>query len=244
MNDLKLSIILPSMRPKQIEDCLWSIMEYTFLPYEIILIVDEIKNFLPIINKINHNPAYLKNIIILKDTIKNGTVYPINLGLKYAQGEYIVTLSDDARVTPCWADEMYDYLQKQDQSIPLLGNFRVYDNKEEYGPIGYFGKIFSMFPFIKKTDIDKVGGYYLSDFNAHYADPDLGMRTWNCGGKVITCPYAWIYHTYNGDKLHKDNYNKYFKKDEETFTKKWGNNPICTTFSKIREEEPPLIWRT
>lgn len=241
MNNIKLSIILPSLKPKALEECLSSILEYTFLDYELILIIDDIKNF-SFLNKIKPQ-YYLKEIKILFDDKKIGTVYPIGLGLEKCEGEYIVSLSDDARLTPCWADEMYDYLKKQDQSIPILGNFRVYDNKGEYGPIGYFGKIFSMFPFIKKTDIDKIGGYYLPEYNAHYADPDIGMRTWAYNGKVITCPYSWIYHTYNGDQVHISNYNRYFKKDEEIFAKKWGNSPVCETFPRIRKEEPPLLWR-
>jgi len=243
MSNIKLSIILPSLRPEKLKELLWSIETYTFIKYELIFIIDSLQNF-SFLENITLEP-YLKNVTILFDDKKTGTVYPIGLGLEKSQGEYIVTLSDDCLVTPCWADEMYDFMKSQDQSIPLLGNFRVYDTKNEYGPIGYYGKIFSMFPFIKKTDIDKIGGYYLLDFNAHYADPDLGMRVWNMGGKVISCPHAWIFHIWNGDKLHQDNYNKYFKKDEEVFTNKWSNgNPIvCEHFPKVREDEPPFLWR-
>lgn len=242
MDQIKLSIILPSLKPKQLEECLYSILEYTFLPFELVFVIDDIENF-QFLKKLT--PEYfLKKVTILFDTKKIGTVYPINLGLEKCVGEYIVTLSDDARVTPCWADEMYDFLQKQDQSKPLLGNFRVYDKNGEYGPIGYLGNMFSMFPFIKRSDIDKVGGYYLSEYNAHYGDPDLGMRVWKANGQVITCPYAWIYHVSNWDMVHKSNYDRYFAKDEVIFAKKWANSqtPKCQQFNRKYTDQPPLLW--
>lgn len=210
-----LSIILPTLRQENAINCLNAIKANSYSNYEIIVVSR--RNLLYYLNCQNYS-----TINVLDNTCC-GTTYAIGLGLKHATGKYIVTLSDDCRVSPHWDDHMINFLDSFEPTDEiLLGNFRVYDSSGEMPAIGYYGRQFSMFPIIRRENIDALGCYFSQDFNAYYSDPDLGMRIHEVG-KIVTCKTAFIYHPYNPDELHLDNKRRYFKKDEEAFIKKWGH---------------------
>lgn len=193
---INLSIILPSLRLDNMSKCIASIWANTPLgTYEIITDTDS----------------------------REGPIFAINKCLPKTKGEYIVTLSDDARVLPKWYENMLSFMQENEKTFdgPLIGNFRIYNDSGELGDIGYYNHAFSCFPFIKRETIDKLGGYYSPEYHAYFSDPDLGMRCFAKGGKVITCPNAWIFHCGNSDPLYVSNHLKYMKEDETTFRKKW-----------------------
>lgn len=213
-----LSIIIPSLRPQKLLDCILNINLNTHLSYEIICVVDDFDRFdkIPLLFGFSGH-----TIKFIKDDKCIGTTYPIQLGLEQSSGTYIVALSDDALPQENWADNMYSFLDKQNNSIPLIGSFVVYDETGELGNIGYYGRSFSPFPFIRKDNIDKIGGYYETKYNAYFADPSTGIRCWEAGGKVLVCPEAKIYHKYNPDTLHLSNKDKYWEHDESIFKETW-----------------------
>jgi glycosyltransferase involved in cell wall biosynthesis len=207
---MKLSIILPSLRLENARKCINSIFCNSVLDFELIVIGTQ--------NVIGH--IFEANKLILDDKCI-GTTYAIQKGLEQSSGEYIVTLSDDALVCPYWDEHMINFLESFPKDKIVVGNFRVYDHTGEMPVLGYYNRPFSMFPIIRKIDIDKLGCYYSQEFNAFYSDPDLGIRIAEANGTIITCKTAFIYHLYNPDQLHLDNKSKYWEHDEEVFKNKW-----------------------
>lgn len=219
MNNIKLSIILPSLRENNLNKCLKCIYSNSFTNYEVIVV----GNFEPLFllggwwNQTN------LNIKFIDDDKCIGTTYAIQRGFEKATGEYIVTLSDDALVCPHWDDHMIAFLEKQPTNKIVLGNFRVYDHTGEMPKIGYYNRQFSMFPILKKSDIEKLGIYYSTEYNAFYSDPDLGMRVSEANGLIANCNTAIIYHIFNPDEGWLQRKENYMQRDEELFKSKWSH---------------------
>ena len=208
---MKLSIILPSLRINNLDKCIDSILVNSYTKPEIILVgTQEILN------------SQWENCIEVEDNKCIGTTYAIQKGLERAIGEYVVTLSDDCRVAPHWDDHMIKQLDICENKL-VLGNFRVFDHTGEMPRIGYYGRQFSMFPIMRREQLKSFGDYYSQEFKAFYSDPDLGMRLHEAKGQIINCSTAFIYHVYNPDAIMENNKQRYWKKDEETFIKKWGH---------------------
>lgn len=225
---VKLSILIPSLRPKKLATLIHTIRQKTFVVYEIICIVKDKASFFAD----EEGNIFEHRIKVIEDLYLTGTTMAIRQGLEHATGEYVVTLSDDCEVGLYWADWMIRDMEEEsilNPEIPLIGNFVVFDKKDRPSPIGemphigYFGKQFSMFPIIKQSDIMKIGGYYSTEFNAFYSDPDLGIRLARNCGKIVNSQTARIFHPYNPDALHLYNKSEYFQKDEEIFKKKWSH---------------------
>ena len=170
----KISIILPTLRTTNALDCIHSIEVNSYTNYEIIIVSSQ-----DVITYLRGSNCNLSTIKFVTDFKQIGTTYAINLGLKVASGEYIVTLSDDSRPCPHWDDHMIKFLEAQPKDHIVLGNFRVFDSTGEMPAIGYYGRQFSMFPILSKENLDILGTYFSEDFNAFYSDPDLGMRVIN-----------------------------------------------------------------
>jgi glycosyltransferase involved in cell wall biosynthesis len=207
---MKLSIILPSLRLENARKCVNSIFTNSITEFELIVVGNK--------NVIGH--VFEADKLILDDKCI-GTTYAIQKGLEQAEGEFIVTLSDDALVAPKWDIHMITYLESLPKDKVVLGNFRVYDHTGEMPRIGYYGKQFSMFPILRKSDINKLGCYYSQEFNAFYSDPDLGVRVAEANGIVANCSSAFIYHIFNPDDNWLKSKSLYWEHDEEVFKKKW-----------------------
>ena len=210
---MKTSIILPTLRLQNALDCINAVKANTYTPYELLIITsEEIARVFP--------TNIVPDLKIIIDDKCIGTTYPINLGLKQSTGDYIVTLSDDARVCPHWLDHMLNFLEKQPKDQIILGNFRVFQESHEMAAIGYFGLEFAMFPILSRENLNKIGIYYSEDFFAFFSDPFLGITVAEKGGRVLTCPTAFIYHPPNSDTIHNGNQSRFWRHDEDMFIKK------------------------
>jgi glycosyltransferase involved in cell wall biosynthesis len=217
--EMKLSIILPSLREDNLSKCLKSIYSGSHTDYEII-VVGKFEPLFLLGGWWNQQDLDIK---FIEDDKCIGTTYAIQKGLEESSGEYVVALSDDALVCPHWDDYMIEFLESFPKDKIVVGNFRVYNKNGEANKIGYYGRQFSMFPIMRKSDIEKLGCYYSTEFNAFYSDPDLGIRVAEANGIIATYNSSFIYHPYNPDQLHLDNKSKYWQHDEDVFKKKWSH---------------------
>ena len=210
----KLSIIIPSLRPYNFSELITNLEVNSDGDIEIIAVTNE-----EIISSYkDYNILPIKFII---DDKKIGTTYAIQKGLEHCTGDFIITLSDDCLIAPNAFQHMFNGFGFKSSTPLCIGNFQVYDHTGLMPKLGYFGKQFSMFPFTTRQTIDKLGMYYSTEFNSYFSDPDLGIRLAEKGGYIYNCPTAFIYHRFNNDEIYRNNKSKYFKKDEETFIKKW-----------------------
>lgn len=208
MSKPAVSIVIPSVRPVELETCLSSIDIYTSdIDYEVLVTTAfEIEKH--------------KNTIRIKEDKLEGTYCAVSKAYEHVKGTYIVHIPDDARATQNWLANMLIFMKPHDKEI-FEGSFRYYDNNGEGDQHGYFGKHFAAFICIRKEVADQIGGLMDLSYRSFYGDPDLSMRVWNNGGKVLTCHNAWLQREDCLDSNHIHSHNMYFSIDERTFIKRW-----------------------
>ena len=202
------SIIIPSIRPQEIEACLSSIDEYTEgFDYEVLVTAAfEIKKHL--------------NTTRIVETEPEGTYRAVAQAYEYALGEYIVHIPDDARATPFWLSNMLDFMRPHDREV-FEGSFRYYDKNGEGHQHGYYGKRFAAFICIRRDVADHIGGLMDTSYRSFYGDPDLGLRVWKGGGQVKTCYNAWLQREDCLDDKRVYSRSLYFSHDEKVFVDRW-----------------------
>ena len=117
-----LSIIIVTYNSSQdIEKCIQSILKYTCMPYEII-VVDN--------NSIDGTREYLSNdlpnISHIKTILNNenrGFSASTNLGIKVSKGDYIVLLNPDTIVTKDWAWHLMQHFDNDTGAVGPVSNY-------------------------------------------------------------------------------------------------------------------------
>ncbi|MBI4232794.1 glycosyltransferase [Candidatus Peregrinibacteria bacterium] len=208
MDKPAVSIILPSLRLAQLKQCLASIKSYTVgITCEVI-----------VISPFDIEPY--PNVVHVKETKPEGVYKAVDSGYEQARGEYLIHIPDDSRATPHWAGNMIEFMRPYDNEI-FEGNFRHFDVRGERPEPGIYGKLFAPFLCIRKDKADKIGGLMDCYYKSSWGDPDLSLRVWYNGGRVETCPNAWIYHADCNDEVHRESHDKYFIRDQQAFVRKW-----------------------
>ena len=203
----KLSIILPSLRVDRARHCIDRIDRWTGdVDYEVVLVAPF---------KIDH--PRVKHV---EEISPKGSCHANTQGYLNADGEYVVALADDTYVTPQWASNMLSFMEKEDDSL-MIGNFRAFDVTGERTEPGVYGFLYSCFPFMKREHVARLGGVYDTYFHSYYGDPDLSLRAWHFGGRVITCPDAWMEFANIEDKVEINRRAEHFEQDQELFFERW-----------------------
>lgn len=202
------SIIIPSLRPDELEACLSSIDRFTKdLDYETLVITTF---------GIKDHPNTIR---VIEDKLE-GTYKAVSLGYNIAKGEYVVHIPDDARATPFWLDNMLDFMVPHNGET-FEGSFRYYDSNGEGHQHGYYGIHFAAFICIRKDVADRIGGLMDCSYRSFFGDPDLGLRVWHNGGQVLTCHNAWIERQDCLDDKRTHSRNLYFAHDQKVFIDRW-----------------------
>lgn len=203
------SIVLPSLRPSQLAQCLASIHHYTVgIDYEVVVVSPF---------DIETHP----NVVHVKETRSEGIYRAVARGYERAKGEYIIHIPDDCRATPLWAANIISFMRPHDDEI-FEGSFRRFNVKEERAEQGHYGKLIAPFICIRRDKVPLIGGLMDCYYKSFWADPDLSLRVWHNGGRVETCPNAWVYYPDRRvDEVYESSYNSYFTRDQEAFIQRW-----------------------
>lgn len=107
---------------EDVKRCLDSIVQYTNEPYHIIVVDDgsneETKAFLK--KRMSEEPFCRNARLIVNEGDLHGYAIAANIGMKNAQGEYLVLLNSDTIVSTGWLDKMMDCFQS-DSNIGVVG---------------------------------------------------------------------------------------------------------------------------
>lgn len=205
----EISIILPSIRPEII---LQRINEFSItnrdLDYEIIVV----------------SPFTVKGDKVVH--IKEGQLgfgHAANTGYKFSSGKYVVYWGDRISPTINCLSNMLNFVKSNPD--PFIGSFRMKDSrsKREIAQGCVYGKLFPTYPCASKNTINIIGGLIDPIFEHYWADPDMGLRTWEHGGKVEICPDAWLEKETYDDEIVSNNTKKFFDSGAETFFNRWHN---------------------
>lgn len=204
MKKPEVSILLPSVRGHAMLHCINSIINNTYdVNYEIIVIGDV-------------EPPKYKTIDVrwIDEEERQGVVTALMLGYAYSHGDFVIPMTDDARVGENWLKPTLDEVKKDEKNI---GDFVVMP----HNPFSYWGIKFSPFCLIAKTRCEQIGGFMDKRFKSFYGDPDLCLRNHMAGGKLVMGFGSQIYHPANNDLVHQTIVSKYYKADFQLFIDKW-----------------------
>lgn len=147
-----------------------------------------------------------------------GFLFACNEGLKIARGEFVVYLNNDTEVCPGWLDALVANFE--DKTVGLVGSKLVYPDGrlQEAGGIVFsdasgwnYGRfdhpMSSLYTYrrevdyvsgaaiaVRKTILDKTGGFDERYAPAYYEDTDLAFEVRRLGFKVIYEPNSVVIH--------------------------------------------------
>ena len=198
-----ISIILPTVRPALIVDCLASLTAAASLvpPTEIIVVAD----FEP---PIEHQPWILRD--------RRGPIDAIHLGYQAARGDYVFVTNDEARL------EVDALLLLYQDAVMIPGRLLSPTHLPPF-PFAYYGRPFVPFPFAHRDVFDALGGLFDPAFKAFYADPDLSMRAHAAGVPVHVVASAAIHHHNGTDGPKEQNWMAYIDRDRAVFRARWDH---------------------
>ncbi len=220
--------------------CLQSILEKTAYPNYEIIIVDN--------NSDDDTKDYLKNIdsdriYIMFNDDNLGFAKANNIGIKKAQGDYIILLNNDTVVTRGWISGLLRYfgdsvgmvgavtnsigneakINVGYDSIDEMDAFAEYYINKHYGET-FEIKMLAMFCVaIKREVIDKIGLLDERYGIGMFEDDDYAIAVKNAGYKLLCAEDVFIHHFGNATfkKMKNGKYMKLFNENRKKLEEKW-----------------------
>ncbi|MEJ1222348.1 glycosyltransferase family 2 protein [Sediminicola sp. 1XM1-17] len=129
MNTVKISVIVPIFRiEKYLPKCIDSLLNQSFLDFELILVDDGSPDNCP---KICDDYAKLDDRIKVVHKKNGGLVSARKEGLKNAQGKYISFVDGDDWVDEFYLDILFKLAEANDADLVVTGRFREFNGKIE-----------------------------------------------------------------------------------------------------------------
>ncbi len=167
---MKLSLVLPSLFPTLIDGALEAAHAAAAnIEHEIIVV----------------SPYEISRpgVRWVPETAPLGSIAACNLGFAQATGDVIALIADDNRLSPGALQLALAHLAAREGACPtlLLGFPRQVRHLTFVGSV--YGRYYPYFFVARPATLAKAGGYFDQGFRKHFADPDLGMRVWEAGGR-------------------------------------------------------------
>ena len=245
-NPPAVSIILISYNQYDFtKKCLTSILQYSKLSYEIILIDN------------NSSDSTVKNIKkdfpevrLIENKENNGFPKAVNQGITSAIGDYVLLLNNDTIVTNGWLEKLFE-VAESDKTIGVVGpisnevsgvqkdkelNYKTIDEMHLYAAsvkeknknkMLQFPRVAFLCTLIKREVIDKIGGLDERFSPGNFEDDDFCLRAQLAGYKTVIAKDVFIHH-YGSKSFKADGEKKYaerLKINHQIFVDKWGADP-------------------
>lgn len=225
-----LSIVVPTCdRAELLEDCLSSICNGTQCNYQVIVVDGASIDRTPtVITEACEDMGH--RLTVIREEKREGFVKAANRGFAAAAGKYTVWLNDDARPLPGSLDSAVDQLSHAGSDVGMVALFHhwhsqgniAYETMHEhrlYRVLHVRGTLYANFGVID-TDFIKQLGCFDERYYLNGADPDLSMKVWNAGKKIIPAYAAMIDHDEHEDGRRIID-NKRGREDNDRFFAKW-----------------------
>ncbi|QQG43480.1 MAG: glycosyltransferase family 2 protein [Candidatus Daviesbacteria bacterium] len=218
MNNPLVSIIIVNWNGEKIlDDCLRSLTQLDYKNWELVFVDNaSVDKSLEILDKYKSKISKLK---IVKNDSNLGFAGGNNVGLKFAQGELILLLNNDTKVSPNLLTVLARRINSEAKigvvqpKIKIMDKPELLDNAGSFltrtGFLEHWGfmekdgiefdserLIFSAkgaCMLIKKDIIEKIG-LFDNSFGSYFEESDFCWRVWLLGYQVLYYPETFIYH--------------------------------------------------
>lgn len=243
----KISVITLSYNKKHFtEDFLDSYLNRSFYPNSELIIIDnasdqETINFLK-----NVENKKLSNVKIIFNGKNFGFAGGNNIGMKKAQGDYIILINNDTKVTPGWISRLVFHVNQKNVGLvgPVTNNIGNeskinidYDQSSQidierkalrytsahWGEKLNLDRIAAFCWILSKKTYEKIGGLDERFFPAYYEDDDYCMRIKKAGYDIYCADDIFVHHFENGSVKKSDN-TKWLNESRKKFDEKWGED--------------------
>ncbi|OED29867.1 glycosyltransferase [Methanosphaera sp. WGK6] len=261
----KTSIIIPIYNAyEETKECIESVIKYTNMPYELILINDCSPD--KRITELLDNLSKEENIKVIHNKINQGFVKNINIGFKEAKYDVLI-LNSDTIVTDKWLTKLKTTAYTRDDiatvtplsnnagafSVPKIGEDNIIDERLGIqGTANIIEKIsddtlittptgngFCM--FIKRKAIDDVGCFDLLFGRGYGEENDFCMRLVNAGWINVIDISTYIYHNRSvsfGEEKRKliEEHKSYIRNKHPSYKKLIDEFIRSEKYAKIRSD--------
>lgn len=162
---MKVSVILPTLYPNLAERAIASLRQTGAPDVDLQIVVC--------------SPHRIGGDMVtwVDDADCNGNNAAVRKALEAVEGDYILTFTDDATVSPGW-------LAKALEAIGSFGDSRPRVLSLNHGEVGTcFGRLYANFPFVSRSVLERFRSDFYP-FGAHWGDVSLSMAVWEAGGEV------------------------------------------------------------
>jgi GT2 family glycosyltransferase len=225
-----LSIVLPTCnRGRLLEKCIASIVAGTKCSYEIIVVdgasTDSTQATL---TEASHDLG--DRLKVIREEQREGFVRAANKGFRAAAGKYLTWLNDDARIQPGTLDAAIYQLEHAGPDVAFVAMFHAWHsprnvsyelehNGHVYRLCHVRGTLYANFPVGLRSTYEKLG-YFDERYFVAAADPDLSLKAWHAGMKILPAYGTMIDHDELSDLRRQDD-NEQYRADNEKLFAKW-----------------------
>ncbi|AZR72015.1 hypothetical protein BBF96_00495 [Anoxybacter fermentans] len=226
-----------------LKECIQSIKKNTIYPHHIIVVdngsSDESIFYLQTLN----------NITLIENKENKGYAKAVNQGIMAGDGEFVVILNSDIKVSKNWLKTMIE-TARADERIGVVGPKMVNEKGLIVGagvteldsvcsPRGWlkpdrkglYDKVEDCYNvggacYLIKRDVLKKVGAFDENYFFYFEETDLSLRMLEKGYRVVYCPNVKVIHYHEGS-LDKENpmdrlkRNYYFEQSQKRFIEKW-----------------------
>lgn len=162
---MRVSIIIPSIYPHDLERCIASIERGTRCEHEVIVVSP-------------HEPP--SPAVWIKEEEPRGAAYAQSVAMEHVKGEFVIAFADDFEFFDGWDKWLIWEFEEREakHNQPLLMGLR-YDQADWVGTC--FGLYYPNFPMMRSSMVRKFG-WFDGEYQHGFSDCDIGMRIWNIGG--------------------------------------------------------------
>jgi len=204
-----LSVILPTCNRAQLLDrAIWAIELTTRCSHEIVIVDGASSDDTP---AVLHNARNMlgDRLQVIREEKREGFVKAANKGLKAARGRNLVWINDDARPMAQAFDRAVAQLQSEPQDVAFVALFHRWATMKNiaYETI-HDGRVFRLchvrgtlyanFPVGRRETFERLD-YFDERFYFYAADPDLSLKAWHAGLRVVPAYGAMLDHDVHED---------------------------------------------
>ena len=211
-----ISITLPSLHHEALGEALDNILDMTFNPCQVIVV----SPFPVTVISGQHE------VVWVEEKEPAGCAAAHATAATRATGEFITAWADDHLYVKNWDVLARDDFLTREALFESMSPGKVFALGLRRHGSDYVGTQFGMyypwFPFMRRSDVWRCGGWLHAAYKVGFSDGDLGMRVWASGGR---CEWSGARLVMTGaqDKRKGDSDEAlYVVSDMSLFVEKWG----------------------
>lgn len=184
---------------------------------------------------------------IIREEQREGFVRAVNKGFAQATGRNVIWLNDDARPLPGALDSALYQLDHAPADIGMMALYHYFQsprnvayetrrNGKTYRLLHIRGTLYANFGMLKTEYLRSLGGFD-ERFYINGADPDLSLKVWHSGKRVVQAYDALIDHDEHPDGRRYIDMPRGHDDNAKLFAK-WDLPPINPTHNTFDPDNP------